>query len=145
MTPSSRRSRDRLGDERGSISVLAAALVPGLLLIIGLAVDGGAKVQAIEHADAIAEEAARAGGQALDQAAALRGQVRVDPPAAVAAAQTYLHHTGVAGTVTVVDGHTLTVDTTVEQPTVFLDLIGVRTFTVHGHGTAELVLASGRP
>ena len=145
MTPTFRRSRDRLRDERGSISVLAAVLVPGLLLIIGLAVDGGAKVQAIERADAVAEEAARAGGQALDQAAALRGQVRVDPPAAIAAAQAYLHRSSVAGTVTVVDRHTIAVDTTVEQPTVFLDLIGVRTFTVHGHGTAELVLDSGTP
>lgn len=145
MTPSSRHSRNRLRDERGSISVLAAALVPGLLLIIGLAVDGGAKVQATERADAVAEEAARAGGQALDQAAALRGQVRVDPPAAVVAAQAYLDRTHVAGTVTVVDGHTLTVDTTVEQPTAFLDLIGVRTFTVHGHGTAELVVDNGTP
>ena len=62
-------------------------LVPRLLLIIRLAVDGGAKVAATQRANAIADEAARAGGQALDISAALTGQVRVDPVAAVAAAR----------------------------------------------------------
>ena len=72
--------------ERGAIGVFLAVLVPGLLLIIGLAVDGGAKVAATQRANAIADEAARAGGQALDVSAALTGQVRIDPAAAVAAA-----------------------------------------------------------
>ena len=82
--------------ERGAISVFLAVLVPGLLLIIGLAVDGGAKVAATQRANAIADEAARAGGQALDVSAALAGQVRVDPAAAVAAAQDYLDRNDVA-------------------------------------------------
>jgi Flp pilus assembly protein TadG len=59
--------------ERGAIGVFFAVLVPGLLLIIGLAVDGGAKVAATQRANAIADEAARAGGQALDVSAALAG------------------------------------------------------------------------
>jgi Flp pilus assembly protein TadG len=131
--------------ERGSVSVLVAVLVPGLLLIIGLAVDGGAKVQAIQRADAIAEEAARAGGQALDGSAALAGQVRVDVPAAAAAAQDYLRRNDVQGAVTVVDGGTLRVTTTITEPTIFLGLLGISTMTVHGSGTAHLVTASGQP
>lgn len=136
---SAQLGRDWRNAERGALSVFLAVLVPGLLLIIGLAVDGGAKVAATQRADAIAEEAARAGGQALDISAALAGQVRIDPTAAVAAAQDYLHRTGVQGAVTVVDGGTLRVTTTIAQPTTFLGLIGIPTLTVQGSGTAALI------
>jgi len=125
--------------ERGAISVFLAVLVPGLLLIIGLAVDGGAKVAAAQRANAIADEAARAGGQALDVSAALTGEVRVDPAAAVAAAQDYLARNGVPGTVTVVDGDTLYVTTSITQPTTFLGLIGISSLTVEGSGIADLI------
>lgn len=142
---STRGRRRRPDGERGSVSVLVAVLVPGLLLIIGLAVDGGAKVQATQRADAIAEEAARAGGQALDRSAALAGQLRVDVPTAVAAAQDYLRRNQVEGAVTVVDGETLRVTTTIVQPTTFLGALGITTMTVHGSGTAHLVTAPGPP
>ena len=137
MTP-----RERLQGqdaERGALGVFLAVLVPGMLLTIGLAVDGGAKVAATQRANAIADEAARAGGQALDVSAALAGQVRVDPASAVAAAQDYLHRNGVQDAVTVVDGDTLTVSTTITEPTTFLGLIGIQTMTVEGSGTADLI------
>ena len=130
--------------ERGAISVFLAVLVPGLLLIIGLAVDGGAKVAATQRANAIADEAARAGGQALDISAALTGQVQVNPAAAVAAAQDYLDRNDVQGAVTVVDGDTLQVTTTITQPTTFLGLIGISTLTVEGSGTAYLITGTGQ-
>ena len=137
MTPGQRlRGQDA---ERGALGVFLAVLVPGLLLIIGLAVDGGAKVAATQRANAIADEAARAGGQALDVSAALAGDVRVDPGAAVAAAEDYLARNGVEGAVTVVDGDTLTVTTTITEPTAFLGLIGIQTMTVEGSGTADLI------
>lgn len=125
--------------DQGSISAFFAVLVPALLLVIGLAVDGGAKVAATQRANAIADEAARAGGQALDIAAALAGDIRVDPTAAIAAAQDYLDRSGVAGTVTVVDGDTLRVTTILTEPTTFLGLIGITTLTVEGTGTADLI------
>jgi Flp pilus assembly protein TadG len=130
--------------ERGAIGVFLAVLVPGLLLIIGLAVDGGAKVAATQRANAIADEAARAGGQVLDVSAALVGQVRVDPAAAVAAAQDYLARSDVQGAVTVVDGDTLRVTTVVTEPTTFLGLIGISTLTVEGSGTADLITGTGQ-
>ena len=135
----SRRRRQQLDAERGSTSAFLAVLVPGVLLIIGLAVDGGAKVAATQRANAIADEAARAGGQALDVSAALAGQIRVDPAAAVAAAQDYLDRNDVAGSGTVVDGDTLQVTPTISEPTNFLGLIGISTLTVEGCGTADLI------
>ena len=141
----STRQRLRYADaERGAISVFLAVLVPGLLLIIGLAVDGGAKVAATQRANAIADEAARAGGQALDVSAALTGQVRVDPAAAVAAAQDYLDRSDVAGSVTVVDGDTLQVTTSLTEPTAFLGLVGITAMTVEGSGTADLISGTGQ-
>ncbi|MCF6737570.1 hypothetical protein [Blastococcus sp. KM273129] len=136
--------RRRPDGDRGAIGVFLAVLVPGLLLIIGLAVDGGAKVAATQRANAIADEAARAGGQALDISAALAGQVQVDPTAAVAAAQDYLDRNDVQGAVTVVDGDTLYVTTTITQPTTFLGLIGISTLTVEGSGTADLITGTGQ-
>src|SRR3954453_20694843 len=119
-TMTTRRPADGSPTERGAISVFLAVLVPGLLLIIGLAVDGGAKVAATQRANAIADEAARAGGQALDVSAVLAGQLRVDPAAAAAAAQDYLDRNEVRGVVTVVDRETLQVTTTITEPTIFL-------------------------
>ena len=135
----SQRRRQQPDAERGAIGVFLVVLVPGLLLIIGLAVDGGAKVAATQRANAIADEAARAGGQALDISAALDGRIQLDPAAAVAAAQDYLDRNDVQGAVTVVDGDTLTVTTTITEPTAFLGLIGIQTMTVEGSGTADLI------
>ena len=132
-------TRRCLRGERGSLSVLLAVLVPGLLLIIGLAVDGSAKVQATQRANAIADEAARAGGQAIDRSAALTGELRLDVPAAIAAAQAYLDRQDVPGTVTVIDADTLAVTTTITEPTIFLGLLGITSMTVDGSGTADLV------
>ena len=141
----STRQRLRYADaERGAISAFLAVLVPGLLLIIGLAVDGGAKVAATQRANAIADEAARAGGQGLDVSAALAGQIRVDPAAAVAVAQSYLDRNDVQGAVTVVDGDTLQVTTSLTEPTAFLGLVGITAMTVEGSGTADLISGTGQ-
>ena len=43
------------------------------------------------------------------------------------------------GAVTVVDGDTLKVTTTITEPTAFLGLIGIQTMTVEGSGTADLI------
>jgi Flp pilus assembly protein TadG len=139
-----RHRHQRPDAERGAIGVFLAVLVPGLLLIIGLAVDGGAKVAATQRANAVADEAARSGGQALDVSAALAGDVRVDPAAAVAAARDYLDRNDVAGAVTVVDGDTLRVTTTITEPTSFLGLVGISTLTVEGVGTADLITGTGQ-
>ena len=125
----------------GSVTVFVAITMAGLLVLCGLVADGGVKLRAIQRADAVAAEAARAGGQALDLPAAVDGtQVRVDRLAAVNAATAYLAATRQSGSVTVgVDGTTLDVTVTTPSPTVFLGLIGIPTLTVTGHGRARLV------
>lgn len=125
------------------MTVFFAITVLGLLLLVGLIVDGGAKLRATQRADAVAAEAARAAGQVLDLPAAVAGQgASVDVVGAVAAASAYLDAAGLAGAIQVADDRThLAVTTTSESPTVFLGLIGISTTTVTGHAEVQLVHA----
>jgi Flp pilus assembly protein TadG len=131
---------DRL-DDRGGVTVFVAVCVVVLIGIIGVAVDGGGKLRATERADHIAGEAARAGGQAIDPAAAISGEsIVVRPQDAVAAAQAYLRSVGATGTVSVsADGKTLTVHTTGTYATKFLPVVGIGSMPVSGHGSATLL------
>jgi Flp pilus assembly protein TadG len=126
--------------DRGSVTIYFAVAVVGLFVLLGLVVDGGTKVRAVQRADTLAAEAARAGGQAINLPPAIAGQrPTADPRAAVAAARTYLAGNGVTGTVTVTpDRRRLDVTVTTHTPTVFLGLVGVSTLTAHGHASAQL-------
>ncbi len=130
--------------DRGSVTVFVAIAAVGLLAIAGLVVDGSAKVRAVQRADRIAAQAARAGGQAVDVADVLAGRpLRVDRRAALAAADSYLRAAGVEGSAGLVDGGSgLAVSTTISAPTVFLGLVGVPSITVRGSAEATLVPSS---
>ncbi|GHG00252.1 hypothetical protein GCM10018777_08550 [Streptomyces albogriseolus] len=121
--------------------MFVAVCVVALIGIIGVAVDGGGKMRAVERADHIAGEAARAGGQAIDPAKAISGEaVTVAPQDAVAAAQTYLGSVGATGTVSVSgDGKTLTVLVSDSYDTKFLPVVGIGSMPVTGHGKATLL------
>lgn len=131
----------RDGGERGggALSVPAAISVLALAVAIGLGIDGARAAQGLATADAVAEEAARAAGQALDVAAARRGSAAVDPAAAIAAAQRYLDAAGVPGTVAVVDPQRIRVEVSITRPTVLLGLIGRPEISSSGQADALLV------
>lgn len=139
----SRRPDWRRGDEgdEGSVTLFVVVAVVGLLVLIGLVVDGGTKVRALQRADRLAAEAGRAGGQAIDVPAAITGEPpTIDARAAVGAAQAYLRANGVTGSVSVGDaGRSLTVNVTTTANTVFLGLVGVNTMTVRGSAKVSLV------
>ena len=126
-------------DDEGRIALLVIVLTVAVLAMIGLSVDGGGKVRALERADNLASEAARAAGQAIYAPQAIEGGDKVvDPAAAVAAAQNYLTAAGVTGTVAVDRKH-VTVTVTITHNTVFLGLIGIDTLTATRQATAVLV------
>ncbi|MDQ7805594.1 pilus assembly protein TadG-related protein [Amycolatopsis sp. A133] len=130
-----------LRGERGSASVLILGLSIAVLVGVGFAVDGTRKGQAYSQATSIAEEAARAGGQALRAHALAEGtDTDVDPQLAVVEAQRYLTAFGAGGTARW-DGRRLIVETTITRSTVFLGSIRIPSFTVHGVGAAVVVSA----
>ena len=96
-------------DERGSISAFVAVIALGLVMVAGLAFDGGQILAAQAAARDLAANAARAGAQQIDLDALRSDGVGVlDPEQAASAANAYLAIHGVNGTVTV-DGPDLTV------------------------------------
>lgn len=135
------RLREWTRADDGRIAILVLVMGIGVLIMIGLAVDGGAKARALARADNIAAEAARAGGQAinLDQAATGGAKV-VDPAEARTQTMRYLADAGVTGTVTPADGgRRLHVDVSISFDTTLLSLIGVGSMTVTGSADAQLL------
>ena len=131
----------RSGGDEGSVTLFCCIAGAGLLVLLGLVVDGGAKVRALERADRLAAEAGRAGGQSIDVSAAITGTSPVvDAAGAVRSAQSYLAQQGATGTVQVVDGgRALVIDVTTSNPTVFLGIIGINSISVHGSAKVTLV------
>lgn len=137
-----RRLRNLLSHdpERGSMTPGVVVLCTGILLIIGLVVDGGRGLNAIDQAGDIAAQAAHAAGQELDLNGLSQGTVALDSNQAVAVAQNVIAAAGATGTVTVI-GDRIIIQTTVTKPATFLNLIGVT--QVRGTGSAEVRLALG--
>jgi hypothetical protein len=121
------------------VTAFLVVLAAAVMMFAGLVVDGGLALSAKVRAAGIAEEAARAGAQALDlDAFRGGGAVRLLPDQAAAAARAHLDQTGAAGAVTVADD-TVTVTVTAVYDTQLLGVLGVRTLTVTGSGSAHPV------
>jgi len=133
--------RERGGDrERGSITLMLLVLFVGLIALAGIVIDGGAKLNQAENANAIAQEAARAGAGMVNQGVALStGAFTVDQNQALAAAQQYLATHGYQGSVSPVGTQSIQVNVTVSAPTHVLSIIGIDTMSSTGSATASLV------
>lgn len=90
--------------EQGSITAFVAVVASALVLVAGMAYDGGQVIVAHNAARDDAARAARAGAQQIDiDHLRSTGEPRLDSSAAEAAARTYLRRVGASGTVTVSD------------------------------------------
>jgi uncharacterized membrane protein len=95
--------------ERGALSTFMAVIAFALLMSAGLAVDGGRKVNALREASHLADNAARAGAQAVDlDTLRSTGQLRLLPDQATTQVDQYLERLGHTGDVSVA-GDTITV------------------------------------
>ncbi len=132
--------RPRRDPERGSVTVWMVTTAMSMVLLVGLAVDLSGQVLTKQRAQDVAAEAARAGGQQLQGAAAIRGSAAVlDPHAATAAASTYLAGVPeVTGSSRVSGGDTVITDTQSTYTTKFLSIIGIRQIHVTGHAEVEV-------
>jgi Flp pilus assembly protein TadG len=131
------RARGMAGDERGQVTVFVVVIATAVLLFAGLVLDGGLALSAKTRALGQAQEAARAGAQALDLTAyRADGRVRLVPDQARQLALDYLSAAGATGTVTA-DGSTVTVTVTATESTQLLLLVGVDTIQVSSTGSAQ--------
>lgn len=129
----------RSNRERGSISIFMATSAVVMIVLVGLAVDLGGQVQATQRARDVAAQAARVGGQQLDEAPAVRGDVaQLDPARSAAAAQDFLAASDVTGTVSVIGATTVVVETAGTYDTKFLSIIGLDNIPVSGSAQARV-------
>lgn len=106
----------RVGDETGSISAFVAVVAFALVMVAGMAYDGGQVISAHKAARNDAEQAARAGAQEIDLTHLRKtNEPRLDTAKAESAALDYLAQSGATGTVAVADA-SVTVTVTRVQP-----------------------------
>ena len=122
--------------DSGQITVFVVVMAAALILVAGLVLDGGLTLAARERALGEAQEAARAGAQAINLATYRRnGTLVLNSGQAVADAQRYLAATGYQGSVQVT-GNVVTVDVTATQRMQILDAAGLGAITVHASASA---------
>jgi len=134
----------RLADrdsERGALSLMVVILFVALAALAGIVVDGSAKLEADQNAVALAQEAARAGAATVDESEAYSsGLFVVDQQQALDVARSYLISAGYRRYTVAANGtRAIQVSVTITEPTRFLSLIGVDSFTCTGTATASLV------
>lgn len=122
--------------DRGSLAVWTALVMPAFILCVGLGVDFAGHASAEQEARAVAQEAARAGGQYL---LVSDGRARPDIHRAERAGNDYVAASSLSGsTVARADG-VITVEVSGRYATQFLGMIGVNTLPLHATGTARVV------
>lgn len=133
------RRRARLSGDDGQITVAYLILLPALLVLAGLVVDGGAALDLHTRALDVAESAARAGAQQLDLTALRAGRTvtpRLDPDTAAATAERYVRSAGLTGTAQA-DTTQVHVEVTASGRTRLLGVIGINSFHAHAAASAQ--------
>lgn len=103
-------------EETGTITAFVAVVAFALVMVAGMAYDGGQVISAHNSARNDAEQAARAGAQQIDLTHLRQtNEPRLDPARAESAALDYLAQSGATGTVAVSDA-SVTVTVTRVQP-----------------------------
>jgi len=134
----------RTDGDRGSITLFTVVFALALLAMAGLVVDGGAKLTGQRRANNVAEQAARAGAQAADEASLRSGRTTLDTSLARRAALAYLDAAGYPGGTVTVSGAGVDVRVSLTTPTTILGILGVHSLTVMGTGHAQLLRGVSR-
>ncbi|MDQ2836232.1 MAG: pilus assembly protein TadG-related protein [Actinomycetota bacterium] len=121
------RRRVSASRDSGSIALYLAIFATAMIAMAGLVIDGGAALATRQKAADVADQAARAGANALSPVS-LRdgdpGDLRADPIAAKNAADAVLSDAGATGEVTV-NGAVVTVTAHIAKRSSVLSAVGV--------------------
>jgi Flp pilus assembly protein TadG len=135
-SPAPPRKQRRPRDE-GTLTLFTAIVAIALLAVVAFVLDAGAKLQAGQQARGLAEEAARAGADAVNTSAS-SGPLTVSPGQAIAAAQQYLSQAGHSGRVIVTGTTTVQVTVTVSSPAPLTAILGIGSVSATETATATL-------
>jgi Flp pilus assembly protein TadG len=125
-------------DENGSITPAFLIMVPILVILVGLVVDGAGKIQGNDNAAAIAAGASRAAANSIAAGVITDGGISLDLTRAQTTALDYINAAGMTGTVTVgADLITVHVDTVYD--THFLSIIGIESLPASATATAQII------
>jgi len=125
--PARWQQRRREEDDRGSITAYLLITTVAIFALAGLVLDGGAALAAHGRAADVAQQAARAGADALDETSlrsATPAGLTANPAAARTAAGGVLAAAGVTGDVAV-NGGSVTVTARVTKPAAILSIVGI--------------------
>ncbi|MBD5830598.1 hypothetical protein AWH69_03985 [Janibacter melonis] len=130
----------RATDDRGSLSAYFIGATLAVVPLVGLVVDGGGQVRATQHADLVADEAARSAGQMVDASDAIKGDRIVLSPRAAEAAREYVQSQGLEVDSVIIEpgAREVTVRTRTTYEPVFLGAIGLGPWTIEGESTASV-------
>lgn len=136
-----REPAPKRSSERGSVTVFTVIMTITLIFVAGLVVDGGQILNAKRTAANVAESAARAGAQELDEDAIRAGERdRLNERRSIARAEAFLEANGYQGTASVA-ANMVTVTVTARQPMLILGIGGLAGVDVHGTGSASPIRA----
>ncbi|MGQ0631597.1 MAG: TadE/TadG family type IV pilus assembly protein [Sporichthyaceae bacterium] len=137
--------RESAPRDEGAVTLFVVVLSTALLAMAGLVIDGGYALAARQEASSVAEQAARAGADALSPSSLhSSGPLRLDPAAARRAAESYLATTGHDGQ-TSVAGDAVTVTVRITRPTAILSAIGIEDLSSSATATARGLTGIDRP
>ncbi len=129
----------RRPDDAGQSTTLYVVLVAALIVVAGLVVDGGAYMQAKDRSTHVAQEAARAGANAVSGSTVLGAPLpQVNAVQAETKAQEYISAAGMEGSVRV-EGDLVTVEVTDKRRTTFLGIVGISSVSATSQESARLV------
>lgn len=128
----------RFHSEQGAISAFVVVVAATLILVAGLVLDGGRIISARRETSSVAQNAARAGAQAISLAETRAGTTTLDPGAASAAVTDYLARTGHRGSARVT-GDTVEVTVVHTVPMLLLSIAGAGERAVQAVETARIV------
>ncbi len=125
--------------DRGAVMFWVVPIMVGLIAMAGLIVDGGDAIAAREQAADVAQQAARAGADALSPTSlhdSDPADLTANPGAARAAAQRVLDTAGISNPTVVVSGDSVTVSVTVHEKTQILSAFGLNNISGSASSTA---------
>ena len=133
-----RRPGRPAGSDDGSITIIVLFMTMALYLVCALVFDAGNALTDRQRAEDTAEQAARAGADAILPITSGSVAPVLDPGRARAAALDYLTQAGVDGDVSVA-ADAVTVTVVIRHPTVLLSVLDITTLTIKGSATARPV------